>query len=187
MSLKMLNNKRINTGFTVIELLVVVFIGVALSTIILTSISTSRQKARDGVRVADIRRIQLALEHYYDACGQYPNVISNLSFATGCSGSTNFGSFMGQLVSDPTNSGPYIYRYYAEAPATSPTKCLAYHIGARLEGTNTALSEDVDLDDSANVSSLATCTGTGAAFDGIDDTIGGGGGVDIMFDGTSNF
>lgn len=173
-------------GFTLVEILVVMTIGVALLSVVVVSLAQSRVKARDSVRVADIRRIQLALEHYYDACGQYPNVISNVSYSTGCSGSTNFGSFIGQLLVDPTNSGSYTYRYYAEASAGTPTKCLAYHIAARLEGTNTSLSEDTDLDNSANVSALAACTGTGAAFDGLDDTIGGGSGTDIMFDGTSN-
>ncbi len=174
-------------GFTLIEILTVLFILSVLSLVVVTSLSAARMKSRDSARVSDIGALRLALEQYYDACGQYPNVITSLSYNAGCSGTTNFGSFLGQLKTDPTNSGSYTYRYYAEAPAGNLTKCLAYHIGARLEGTNTALSQDSDVSDSASISTLTTqCTGSGAAFDGVDDTLGGGTGIDIMFDGTSN-
>lgn len=65
----MINKKK---GFTLIELLVVVAIIGILASIVLTSINSSRAKARDAQRKADIRQITIALELYYDANGVYP-------------------------------------------------------------------------------------------------------------------
>jgi len=55
-----------------IELLVVIAIIGLLATIVLVSLNTARQKARDTKRLSDLKQIQLAVEMYYDANGHYP-------------------------------------------------------------------------------------------------------------------
>ena len=60
-------------GFTLIELLVVIGIIGILSVIVLVSLSSSRAKARDAKRVADVREYVSALEVYYNAEGGYPD------------------------------------------------------------------------------------------------------------------
>jgi len=95
-------------GFTLVELLVVIGIIAVLSAVVLTSLSSSRAKARDGRRVSDIQQIQLALEQYFDKCGQYPSVISSLSTSNGCTGSTNLGTFISVIPTAPS-PGTYIY------------------------------------------------------------------------------
>ena len=63
--------KRVNAGssrgFTLIELLVVIAIIGILSSIVLASLNSARQKGRDARRVSDLKQLQLALELYYDA------------------------------------------------------------------------------------------------------------------------
>ncbi len=59
-------------GFTLIELLVVIAIVGILSQVILASMQTARQKARDAKRVAELQQLQLALELYYDDNKSYP-------------------------------------------------------------------------------------------------------------------
>src|SRR3990167_4452603 len=54
-------------GFTLIELLVVIAIIGILSSIVLASLNSARQKGRDARRVSDIKQLQLALELYYDS------------------------------------------------------------------------------------------------------------------------
>ena len=72
------NNKK---GFTLIELLVVMAIISLLSSVVSASLSTARSKARDAVRLSDIRQISTALELYYSDHGSYP-VGQSLSIQT---------------------------------------------------------------------------------------------------------
>src|SRR3989344_4554555 len=65
-------------AFTLIELLVVIAIIGILSSIILTNLNGSRQKARDVKRVADVKQLQLALALYFDANdGKYPKTLAS--------------------------------------------------------------------------------------------------------------
>jgi len=58
------NYKR---GFTLIELLVVIAIIGILSSVVLASLNSARQKGRDARRISDVKQVQLALELFYDA------------------------------------------------------------------------------------------------------------------------
>ena len=62
-----------NKGFTLVELLVVVSIIGILSTIVLGSLGSARQKARDAKRASDLMQIKTALEMYYNDNRTYPN------------------------------------------------------------------------------------------------------------------
>ena len=59
-------------GFTLIELLVVIAIIGVLSTIVLSSFTTARMKARDAARKSFAHQIQVSLELYNNANGMYP-------------------------------------------------------------------------------------------------------------------
>jgi type II secretion system protein G len=60
-------------GFTLIELLVVVAIIGILATVVLSSLSSARERARDAKRLTGIKTIQTALEMYAnDNNGRYP-------------------------------------------------------------------------------------------------------------------
>ena len=65
--------KNTKKGFTLIELLVVIAIIGILSSVVLASLSTARQKSRDAKRISDIGQIQLALELFFDANQSYPS------------------------------------------------------------------------------------------------------------------
>jgi len=65
-------------GFTLIEMLVVVAIIGMLSSLIFGGlISSSRAKARDAKRIADIANMQSVLELYYTKFGFYPEAQSD--------------------------------------------------------------------------------------------------------------
>jgi len=106
-------------GFTLIELLVVISIIGLLSSIVLASLNVARIKARDAVRLSDMKSIQLALELYYDSYGRYPS-----SDLDGCGGwdignqdfvllNGKIDPFVGGKIRDATATGGcFGYRYY---------------------------------------------------------------------------
>ena len=79
----LLKNSKLDRGFTLIELLVVIAIIGLLSTIVITSVSTVRKRARDARRIADMRTISTALFSFYlDHDSKYPRVLAPTSDCT---------------------------------------------------------------------------------------------------------
>lgn len=71
-------------GFTLIELLVVVAIIGILSSVVISSLNTSRAKARDIRRKSDLHQIRTALAMYFNERGDYIENGSNCgSYGTG--------------------------------------------------------------------------------------------------------
>ena len=73
----MINHKK--GGFTLIELLVVIAIIGILSSVVLASLNTAREKARDARRISDIGQISLALELYFDTNSRYPTTAEGIA------------------------------------------------------------------------------------------------------------
>lgn len=85
---------RSKKGFTLIELLVVVAIIGILSSVVLSSLSSARAKARDSQRIQEFNQIQKALFLYYDKYGTYPMYNDLTQFAL------NFNNMARDLVND---------------------------------------------------------------------------------------
>lgn len=140
-------------GFTLIELLVVVAIIGILSSIVLASLNSARQKGRDARRISDLKQLQLALELYYDTNLGYPT-----SIGTTASSALVTGGFISAIPTDPSTAAAYSY-----AALGSGATCSSYHLGATLEVTNnSAFSSDADA------AAGTACTGGGTDFAGTD-------------------
>ncbi len=130
-----------NKGFTLIELLVVIAIIGILSSVVLASLNTARQKARDSRRTSDVQNLRLALELYADAnTGSYPTALADLA-----------PTYIAVIPTDPgslaqSGSGAYYYK-------GSGTQ---YHIGADFENASSIPSNDANCD--------STATNAGACF-----------------------
>ncbi|OGG69803.1 hypothetical protein A3F27_00710 [Candidatus Kaiserbacteria bacterium RIFCSPHIGHO2_12_FULL_53_13] len=130
-----------NKGFTLIELLVVIAIIGILSSVVLASLNSARQKGRDARRVSDVKQLQLALELYYDATGGYPLALSTANLVT--------NGYISVVPIDPSSTTSCTdgtqascYKY---APLLVGSACASYHLGATLEVTsNSALNNDSD-------------------------------------------
>ncbi len=66
-------------GFTMVELLVVISIIGLLATIIFANFSQGKMQARDKVRKAELKEIQLALELYKAQERNYPTALADLA------------------------------------------------------------------------------------------------------------
>ncbi|RJR14060.1 type II secretion system protein [Candidatus Parcubacteria bacterium] len=117
-------------GFTLIELLVVVAIIGILSSVVLASLNSARQKGRDTRRISDIKQLQLALELSYDAVGEYPDSLGDLD-----------PTYISVVPTPPTGAGQAAYGYdnvtSADAACAVATGvCSSYVLMAILEDSN---------------------------------------------------
>ncbi|MDZ4226912.1 MAG: prepilin-type N-terminal cleavage/methylation domain-containing protein [Patescibacteria group bacterium] len=145
--------KSYQRGFTLIELLVVIAIIGILSSIVLASLNSARQKGRDARRLSDIKQLQLALELYYDSNSKYPATLSTTTLVD--------GGYISTLPTDPV-SGSYTYR--GLSTSAGGAICSSYHIGTSLETSgHSAINSDADAAPTLNI-----CAGSAADFDGDD-------------------
>ena len=70
--------KRLDRGFTMVELLVVVSIIVILATMGMTQYRTSVIYSRESVLKEDLFRLRDAIDQYYADKGQYPSTLDAL-------------------------------------------------------------------------------------------------------------
>ena len=136
-----LENKFLK-GFTLTELLVAIAIIGILSAMVLTSMSSVRERAKDGRRISDLKQIQLALELYYDVNTSYPtNIYSGEPLP--------LADFL-KISKDPDGT-EYKYAYLSSGQD--------YHLGAVLRQFNQVLNDDDDAGGGFDGNS-SDCAGT---------------------------
>lgn len=95
-----------DSGFTLLELLVVISVLAILISLALTSFSTVQKKGRDAKRKSDIKEVQSALEQYYSVCGyNYPIPTGFYSQGVYCT-SPSLG-ILPTVPTDPKGTPPY--------------------------------------------------------------------------------
>ena len=138
-------NYRNKSGFTLIEILVVIAIICLLASIVLVGLGGFRSRGRDARRISDLRQVQNGFELYFNKCGYYPG-----GATTGVCNTTNpttWTNVQDALInaqigittigSDPTPGVSYGY-------AVS-TNRQSYIVGATMEDANNqSLAQDYD-------------------------------------------
>jgi len=138
-----------NKGFTLIELLVVVAIIGILASVILTSLNSTRAKARDAKRVTELNQIRTALELYHSDNLNYPQYTTG---SVTCSGGwaishpsyitcwedlkTKLLPYIKDLPQDPLNNYP-------------PTAAVEGYDYRSENGTNFCLLAQMEVNDPA--------------------------------------
>ncbi|MDO8335901.1 MAG: prepilin-type N-terminal cleavage/methylation domain-containing protein [Candidatus Saccharibacteria bacterium] len=125
------------SGFTIVELLIVIVIIGILAALVITAYNGIQQRARDAKRLSDIRAVARIVESYYSEKGSYPTTggLSNgfaLSDANCNDASTHTSDWVPGVVPSFVNSLPQ-----SDGPRTSTyTRCYKYIS----DGTNYVLS-----------------------------------------------
>ncbi len=135
-------NLKETRGFTLIELLVVIAIIGLLSSVVLASLNSAREKSRDARRISDIKQLQTALELFFDdqSTPEYPDALSSLAS----------GGYIATVATDPSTGAAYGYDNLTGANGTCAVAsgaCTKYVLGATIENTShSVLSGDIDTD-----------------------------------------
>jgi general secretion pathway protein G len=130
------------SGFSLIELLVVISIIGVLIGLSIFGLQGARQSSRDAKRMADLQQIRSGIEIYRADCGSYPtNAIFSLPSTTSLYGADPSGScsssnaYVSSVPQDSLPDQNYSYN--------SPDSGLTYFLCAALEQTPTTLSGDL--------------------------------------------
>lgn len=116
-----IERKKGLSGFTIVEVLVVIGIIAVLTAVIFPAISEIKAKNRDAEKVADIAAIQLALSFYYNQYATYPDDIYSSSLVP---------KFLTAESLKSPNGDVY---EYVPLKLGSGDKCTYYHLGVELE------------------------------------------------------
>jgi prepilin-type N-terminal cleavage/methylation domain-containing protein len=96
--------RKTSSGFTLIELMVVIAIIAFLASIILASLNSSKQKAYDAQITSDMSQMRNALELYSGEHGNSYPKISEMAKAQSSSTTSAIADFAGSLVKIPESS-----------------------------------------------------------------------------------
>ena len=128
------------SGFTLLEIMIVIAIIGILVAVGLTSFVSSQKKSRDIKRKNDLRQVSLALESYYNDKNRYPASSANGQIAgcfpddaTICDWNTIFQDknntvYMVKLPIESDSGGKYVY--------VAGVNGISYQLYARLENTD---------------------------------------------------
>ena len=111
--MKQIKKMLLDRGFTLIELLVVVAIIGILSSIVLASLNTAREKARDVQRIANVNQIANAIALYQDDNGGVPPGEDGVEYVNG---NPNWipglaPKYISSVPSDPIDVGEHKFHF----------------------------------------------------------------------------
>jgi len=149
------------SGFTLIELMVVISIIALLSSVVLAVLNDARAKGRDAARIRALKEVSSAINMYFNDKGTYPpsqyNVVP-LNIPAGCNPNSPYNPATGDCQSWITAlvNGNYIkyipkeIRYRSIVVSTggtcaSASGCTGYTLAVKLEKQNPILKSDSDI------------------------------------------
>jgi len=148
----MVSIRKRTSGFTIVELLIVIVVIGILAALVIVTYNGIQQKARDTERKTDINAIASHLEAYNAQNGRYPT-LANVNDAT--FRAANMKGLDPAALQDPKGSAQTLVgtvganNYaYVESPALCDNgaggDCLQYTLTATLEGGGTYVKQSLN-------------------------------------------
>lgn len=151
--------KRQQSGFTLIELIVVVAIIATIASVVIASVGTAKAKARDTQRRTNLSQIQVALELYRNEHGTFQ--VAGAGSGGGGQGWLAYeggGGYTTAVTRVLYNEG-FLAQPIIEDPMQSP----GYMIYVCSGGQSYALSATLEYPTARDITEIqASCNGTGA-------------------------
>lgn len=97
------NSSNLSNGFTLVELLIVIAIIGILAAIVLSSLGTARDKARDGDVKAEMSQVALTAALYHDTNGNFGTYLMGYGYAE-CDSSVGFNGDKTIFDTNTTNN-----------------------------------------------------------------------------------
>ncbi len=178
-----MDKRRTQTGFTLVELLVVIVVIAILATVVSLGLGRYLEDGRDSQRASNIAVISEALEKYYDKNGEYPGCSvltadSNVVAGTVLPG-LDQSALLTPLASDttlnslscstaPTQSQD-VYQYVGDGSATCNTGavCLSYTLRYREESSKQIIEVKSRRSASIATSGVPTLAAQGASLNSL--------------------
>lgn len=134
----MISLKRKQSGFTIVELLIVIVVIGILAALVVTTFSGVQRKARNTERETDIKAIHGQLEAYFAANNAYPTM-ANINDATwrgtaNASGDKNMASLDAEALKDPKGSSQALCPAATDTCYGYTTDGTTYTLTAKIEG-----------------------------------------------------
>lgn len=145
----MISLKSKQSGFTIVELLIVIVVIGILAALVITTFAGIQKKARDTERTTDVKAIHSQLEAYQAQFGKYPT-LANLQDNAWITSDNGLKGLDAGATHDPKGAagnnvagaiGTNAYAYVATPAncdnAAPATDCATYVLTATLEGGGT--------------------------------------------------
>lgn len=147
----MISLKKKQSGFTIIELLIVIIVIGILATLVITTFSGIQRNARNRAREADVNAVHSQLEYFYGQNNRYPTLdeINDSAWRDDNMAGLDDGAMQdpqgsaATLVASPA-AASYSYAVTPTGCASSGTVCTGYTLTATYEGEGTFVKNSLN-------------------------------------------
>ncbi len=141
MKARRINGYRQHRGFTLLELMVVMFILVMLAGVVTVMVTNRVEDAKHAKAIADVNELETAIDTYHLQNGQYPTALEDLYTKPNGQDLPNWN---GPYIKKPVPNDPWGVPYYYIVPGQhNPNSFDLYSLGRDGKEGGTGVDADI--------------------------------------------